>query len=76
MPTLARLGNIKIQMFSDDHAPAHFHVRTPDSKAVVRLADLRVVRGRLSPSEERSAMAWARTNREFLEDGWVDLRRR
>lgn len=40
MPTLARFGNIKIQMFADDHAPVHFHVRTPTSKAVVTLADL------------------------------------
>ena len=41
MPTLVRLGNIKIQMFADDHAPTHFHVRTPTSKAIVTLADLR-----------------------------------
>ena len=76
MPTLARLGHIKIQMFADDHAPAHFHVRTPNSKAVIRLADLRILRGRLTSSEERAVMAWARANSEVLHDGWIALRRR
>lgn len=76
MPTLVRLGNIKIQMFADDHAPTHFHVRTPTSKAIVTLADLRIVRGKLSLSETRAVMAWAEANREFLRDAWNELRRR
>lgn len=76
MPTLVRLGNIKIQMFADDHAPAHFHVRSPTSKAVMLLGSLKIVRGRLTASEIRTVIAWAKANGESLDNAWTELRRR
>ena len=76
MPTIARIGNIKIQMFGDDHAPPHFHVRTPDRKAVIALADLEVLRGSLRRSEFDTVVAWARQNQDRLENEWRRLRKR
>lgn len=45
MPTIAVLRNAKIEMFADDHPPPHFHLRGPNSRAMVRLDTLTVLRG-------------------------------
>ncbi len=73
MPTLVRLGNIKIQMFADDHNPPHFHVVTPDHEALVSLADLVVLRGAIRASDLRTALEWASENAAFLAGEWSRL---
>jgi hypothetical protein len=47
MPTVVKIGNIKIQIFADDHNPPHFHVKTPDGKALIRISDLTVMAGNI-----------------------------
>jgi hypothetical protein len=71
MPTIVILGNLKIQMFADDHNPPHFHVRTPDSKALVRISDLKLIAGSIDRRDLEKALAWARQNRKALEDAWL-----
>ena len=73
MPTLVRLGNIKIQMFADDHNPPHFHVVTPDHEALVSLASHVVLRGAIRASDLRTALAWANENAELLAREWSRL---
>ncbi len=70
MPTTVVLGNVKIQIFGDDHAPPHFHIVTPDGEALVRLADLRVIAGKIRSRDARRAIDWARENHEELKDAW------
>ena len=44
MPTIARLGNAKVQMFADDHLPSHFHLFGPRSNALVAIDTLVLLR--------------------------------
>jgi hypothetical protein len=37
VPTVKIPTSVKIEMFADDHAPPHFHLRGPNSNALVRL---------------------------------------
>jgi hypothetical protein len=75
MPTLARFGNIRIVMFSDDHNPPHFHVVAGEREAMIALSNLRVIQGRLRRGELDVALGWAAQNREFLRDEWERLQR-
>jgi len=70
MPTVAKIGNLKIQIFADHHNPPHFHVVTPDEEALVRIDDLTILRGSLRARDLRTASEWVRRNREVLVDEW------
>ncbi|WP_110749405.1 DUF4160 domain-containing protein [Phyllobacterium leguminum] len=73
MPTIVEIGNVKIQVFPDDHNPPHFHVVTPDSEAVFRIADFQRLAGQVDRRALHKALAWARLNRKVLEDEWNRL---
>lgn len=73
MPTLARLGNILIRVYGEDHVPPHFHVVTPDGEAMVRIADLQVHAGSIDRRSLRVAIGWAARNIELLETEWRRL---
>ena len=58
-------------MFADDHNPPHFHVRTPNGKALVRISDLTLIAGTIDRRDLDKALTWARHNRKALEDAWL-----
>ena len=63
VPTLVRIGNLKIQMFADDHNPPHFHVVTPDYEVLVQIGDFTVLAGSIDRRSYDAAVAWAIENR-------------
>lgn len=73
MPTLARLGNILIRIYAEDHVPPHFHVVTPDHEAMVRIVDLQVHAGSIDRKSLRTAIEWAAQNIDLLEAEWRRL---
>ncbi len=76
MPTLARIENLKIQMFADDHNPPHFHLVTPDHEALVQISDFQVLAGSIDRRDYEAAIAWAAENGNVLEDTWKRLNER
>ena len=76
MPTLARLGNVLIRMFADDHDPPHFHVVTPDRAATVLISDLSILAGQIDRRSLDTALEWATDNRELLRNEWTRLNER
>jgi hypothetical protein len=73
MPTIARIGNLKIQVFADDHNPPHFHVVTPDGEALVSIGRLRILRGDLRRKDFDAVIEWANRNLDTIEDAWRSL---
>jgi hypothetical protein len=75
MPTIVKLGNLKIQIFADDHNPPHFHIVTPDHEVLVRLSDLTVMAGSMDRRSLDFALDWVRAdkNRDLLTDEWNRL---
>lgn len=76
MPTIARIGNVLIRIFADDHNPPHFHVVTPDHEAIVLIADFSVFAGTIDRRSLDAALEWASSNRKVLEDEWNRLNER
>lgn len=76
MPTIAMLTNAKIEMYAGDHAPPHFHLRGPDSNALVRLDTLAVIRGTYDRRDLAEAVVWARDHMNILTDEWSRLNER
>ncbi|CAO3451823.1 hypothetical protein [Azospirillum argentinense] len=76
MPTIAMLTNAKIEMYAGDHVPPHFHLRGPNSNAMVRLDTLTVLRGRYDRRDLVEAVAWAREHMDHLSAEWSRLNER
>jgi hypothetical protein len=55
----AFLSNCKIYIYPGDHNPPHFHLRGPDSRALIDLATLEVMAGRASRKDLEEARSWA-----------------
>jgi len=73
MPTLHRIGNIKIAIYSGEHNPPHFHVITPDERASVVLGDLSLSAGELSARTMKIVTEWAENNRELILNKWMEM---
>jgi hypothetical protein len=76
MPTIAYFYGMAIQMFFNDHNPPHFYVRYGNAKALIRIADGRIISGELPPMARRIVEDWARTRRAELEENWRRARAR
>jgi hypothetical protein len=55
---LGWLGSAKIELFSDEHPPPHFHVRSPDFDAAFAIADCRLIQGQVSGRVHRRIREW------------------
>ena len=76
MPRIHVLDNCAIYVYADDHAPPHFHVRGPDSDALIDIESLVVSRGVITRSDYAAAVEWARANRDVLLAKWSKLNER
>jgi len=72
MNTIYRSGKLKISVYAD-HAPPHFHVRTPEGDSTVDLKELTVTAGSANRKLLAEAIAWALDNRELLWAEWRKL---
>ena len=70
MPTISSFYGILIQMFFDDHAPPHFHVKYGEFKAVVDIQNLSVIRGALPRRAQGLVLDWAELHQQELLDDW------
>ncbi len=71
MPTIAIVDGVKIQMFYDDHYPAHFHAIIGGSEMLIAIRSLDVIRGSLPPAKQRRVLAWAREHQAELALNWI-----
>lgn len=74
----ASLTNCKIYIYPGDHNPPHFHLRGPDSRALVEIVTLEVIAGKVSKKDLAEAREWARKeeNLALLVAEWRRLNER
>jgi hypothetical protein len=72
MPTLATVAGMAILIYYADHEPAHFHIRAPNFRAKMAIADFSVVavNGRMRPAEITAIRSWARIHQAELLANW------
>lgn len=72
MNTIYRDGKLKISVYAD-HAPPHFHVRTPQGDSAIDLATMAEIAGAADRKLLAKAIAWAFANRPLIEAEWKKL---
>lgn len=70
--TIYRDGKMKISVYAD-HAPVHFHVRTPDGDSAVDLATMGELAGCANRKLLAKAIAWALANKPLIQAEWDKL---
>ena len=73
MPTVAVVEGVKIQLYPNDHPPAHFHGVFAGHRIVVEMRTMRAVVGSLPPSKRRAVLEWALLHRSDLEFAWSEI---
>ena len=53
-----RVDGLKIEIYSNEHPPPHFHVITSDSKASFRLDNCELIEGSLTSKQKRKVEYW------------------
>jgi hypothetical protein len=59
MPTVHRIGSIKIDVYSRDHLPPHFHAIYGNSEALIVIKTLDIYAGELPNPQLRIVRKWA-----------------
>ena len=74
----APLTNCKIYIYPGDHNPPHFHLKGPDSRALVDMVTLQVIAGKASKKDLEAAREWAQKseNLALLVSEWRRLNER
>ena len=74
----APLRNCKIYIYPADHNPPHFHLRGPNSRALVDIVSLEVIAGKASRKDLAEVRQWAEKpeNLAVLVSEWRRLNER
>jgi hypothetical protein len=59
MPTIKIIDGIKINIYSNEHMPPHFHVIYGNYEALIRIKDLEIEKGKLPNRQYRKVKKWA-----------------
>jgi len=73
VPEIERIGSLIIMIYFNDFGPhrlPHFHVDSPDGRAVYAITDLARLAGSLKGRDESVVQDWAVSNRKRLVDAW------
>jgi hypothetical protein len=73
MPTVHRIGKVKIQLYPREHGPPHFHAWLAGREVLIEIETLEILVGSLPGPELRQVLAWAEDNRTMLRKAWNDL---
>jgi Domain of unknown function (DUF4160) len=76
MPTVIIIDGIRIEIFTNDHLPPHFHVRFGTMRAKFDILTGNMIKGRMDKRTVRKVKLWTEFNRELLMQVWTDSRPR
>lgn len=74
MPKISEFFGISIYMYYREHGPPHFHALYGSQEALIAIADLSILRGRLSPRALGLVTEWASQHQDELARNWERAR--
>lgn len=66
MPTLKIIDSIKIDIYSREHPPPHFHAIYAEYEELIIIDSLETYVGKLPTAQRKKVIDWAFDKREFL----------
>ncbi len=71
---VARVNGLKIEVFSNEHPPPHFHVKSSEIDASFSIEDCRLLNGKIPSSASQKVKYWHRYSKPKLIEAWNSSR--
>lgn len=68
MPTVKLIDNIKIDIYSREHPPPHFHAKYAEFEELIEINTLETYAGKIPKVQRKKVTDWAADNKQFLLD--------
>ena len=69
-----RLNGLKIEIYSDEHAPPHFHVKSPNINASFSIEACELIVGEISSQDYKKVKYWHNHSKHILIEKWNSTR--
>jgi hypothetical protein len=66
MPTIKIIDSIKIDIYSRDHPPPHFHVKYAEYEELIVIETFETYAGMIPKIQRKKVIEWAENKRAFL----------
>lgn len=66
MPTVKIIDSIKIDIYSREHPPPHFHAIYAEYEELIEISTLTTYAGGLPKSQRQKVIKWAKQKQDFL----------
>lgn len=74
MPTISIFYGIVVQMYWNDHPPAHFHAYYQGLEGLFAIETGELIHGHMSPGPKRILKAWTLRHQDELRENWERAR--
>lgn len=74
MPKISEFFGISIYLYYRDHGPPHFHALYAGDEVLIRIDDLSILEGKLSPRALGLVIEWATLHQDELGEVWRQAR--
>jgi hypothetical protein len=71
---VGQIGGLKIEIYANEHAPPHFHVKSNEIDAVFTISDCKLLKGTVSSKDERLINYWHSGSKSKLVEMWNRMR--
>ncbi len=66
MPTIKIIDSIKIDVYSREHSPPHFHVLFAEYEELIVIETLETYVGHVPSAQRKKVIKWAKKQKELL----------
>jgi hypothetical protein len=73
MPTIKIIDSIKIDIYSREHPPPHFHVLYAEYEELIEIESLNTYAGKIPLVQRKKVIAWAEVHRDYLMRIFIQL---
>ena len=73
MPTVKAIDKIKIDVYSREHPPPHFHAKFAEYEELIEIETLETYAGKIPGVQRKKVTDWAEDNKHFLLDIFKQL---
>ena len=71
---VSRVNGLKIEIYSNEHSPPHFHVKGGDIDASFSIVDCALIAGKISGRERKLIEWWHSNGKQSLVNVWNSTR--
>jgi hypothetical protein len=73
MPTIKIIEGTKIDVYSREHPPPHFHAIYAEHEELIEIETLETYAGKIPNNKRKKVVNWAKNNKQILSENFKRL---